>query len=223
MSSKFCYFYSIFSNCKKKIFSNFISLLAPPSSASSANQPKTYANLFKQGNSAFSLNSDLSYNTQISPPQQQQQQPPQNNKYQPDGNPDIQGGGRDAGGRPSTGSLRRDGRDGRDGQMQRQRTNTFNDSHQLFFGNVPHRATEEELREIFAKFGRVVDLRIHTKSTAKNPSSRPLPNYGFITFEDQQSVQNCLNAMVSGFFINFYLLKERHKSVVKWGDFRGSP
>lgn len=95
-----------------------------------------------------------------------------------------------SGARPTTGSLRRDG-------QVRQRTNTFNDSHQLFFGNVPHRATEDELRDIFSKFGRVVDLRIHTKSTAKNSSSRPLPNYGFITFEDQQSVQNCLNATVS--------------------------
>jgi RNA recognition motif-containing protein len=107
------------------------------------------------------------------------------------------------GGRPSTGAPprreNRDSREPRDSMAPRQRTNTFNDSHQLFFGNVPHRATEDELREIFSKFGRIIDLRIHTKSQQKNPSARPLPNYGFITFDDQQSVQNCLNATVSVF------------------------
>lgn len=124
------------------------------------------------------------------------------------------------GGRPATGSLprreNRENREQRDSMVPRQRTNTFNDSHQLFFGNVPHRATEDELRDIFSKFGRVVDLRIHTKSAQKNPSSRPLPNYGFITFDDQQSVQNCLNAMVSFFPILksiYYVLKT--KRIVK--------
>jgi len=73
---------------------------------------------------------------------------------------------------------------------------SFGDSHQLFLGNLPHSATEDELREIFSAFGPIVDLRIHSKPGAKGSASGPRapPNYGFITYENQQAVQNCLAA-----------------------------
>jgi RNA recognition motif-containing protein len=83
----------------------------------------------------------------------------------------------------------------------------LDDSHQLFFGNVPRGATQDELREIFSKFGRIAELRIHSKSQ-KNHSAGSLPNYGFITFEDQQAVQNCLNARVSFLFPDFPALNQ---------------
>ncbi|KAK9694936.1 RNA recognition motif [Popillia japonica] len=69
------------------------------------------------------------------------------------------------------------------------------DNFQLFLGNLPHFATEEELREIFSEFGQIVDLRIHSKPNNKTgqPGRAP-PNYGFITYETQQGVQNCLAA-----------------------------
>lgn len=88
-------------------------------------------------------------------------------------------------------------------QQQQQRTvrerRTSNSNYpdsgcQLFLGNLPTRATEEELRQLFGTFGRIAELRIHTKSAQKNPTPRPVPNYGFITFEDQQSVNNLMNA-----------------------------
>ena len=41
-----------------------------------------------------------------------------------------------------------------------------------------------------------------------NNFSRAPPNYGFITFEDPQSVQNCLANMVSGIYFN------KHKSTI---------
>lgn len=76
--------------------------------------------------------------------------------------------------------------------------NQFSDNHQLFLGNVPHHATEDELKVMFGRFGTVVDLRIHSKPGPKIPGVRAPQNYGFITYEDPESVQNCLANMVSG-------------------------
>ncbi|RZB41641.1 RRM 1 domain containing protein [Asbolus verrucosus] len=69
-------------------------------------------------------------------------------------------------------------------------------TNQLFLGNLPHNATEEELRDIFSEFGGILDLRVHSKPTNKTvvPSGRAPPNYGFITYETQAGVQNCLAA-----------------------------
>lgn len=74
---------------------------------------------------------------------------------------------------------------------------SFGDSHQLFVGNVPHHATEDELRTLFSKFGTVAELRILSKSGQKVSGGRAPPNYGFITYDDPESVQNCLSNTVS--------------------------
>ncbi|XP_062539981.1 ras GTPase-activating protein-binding protein 1 isoform X2 [Armigeres subalbatus] len=80
-----------------------------------------------------------------------------------------------------------------DGEDRRQQSSSqFGDNHQLFLGNIPHHATEEELSMLFSKYGTVVDLRIHSKPGPKVPGVRAPPNYGFITYEDPSSVQNCL-------------------------------
>lgn len=76
----------------------------------------------------------------------------------------------------------------------------YADNHQLFLGNLPHSATEDDLRELFSQFGNIVELRIHTKSGNKmQPGARVPPNYGFITYEDQASVQKCLAAKVNNY------------------------
>lgn len=75
---------------------------------------------------------------------------------------------------------------------ERRQSSQFGDNHQLFLGNIPHHATEEDLTVLFSKYGTVVDLRIHSKPGAKVPGVRAPPNYGFITYEDPTSVQNCL-------------------------------
>jgi RNA recognition motif-containing protein len=79
---------------------------------------------------------------------------------------------------------------------------------QLFLGNLPTRATEEELRQMFSVFGKIVDLRIHNKPQQKNSQNRPVPNYGFITFEDPASALKLQDSTVSlkDFCLNILLL-----------------
>lgn len=76
--------------------------------------------------------------------------------------------------------------------------NVTNDgSSQLFLGNLPTNASEEELRNLFAVFGKIADLRIHTKQTQKGSNGRPVPNYGFITFENPASALRLQEAQVT--------------------------
>lgn len=77
----------------------------------------------------------------------------------------------------------------------------FNDNQQLFLGNIPHHATDDELKALFSRFGTVVDLRILSKQgQPKIPGQRPPPNYGFITYEDAAAVQECLANLVRKFY-----------------------
>lgn len=71
---------------------------------------------------------------------------------------------------------------------------------------MPHHATEDELTQLFSKFGTVVDLRIHSKPGQKLPGGRAPPHYGFITYDDPEAVQNCLAHMVSDRSVFFTLL-----------------
>ncbi|XP_076636626.1 ras GTPase-activating protein-binding protein 2 [Colletes latitarsis] len=85
----------------------------------------------------------------------------------------------------------------RDSDRRGTRQSQYNDAHQLFLGNLPHNASEDDLRQIFETYGRVVELRIHSKSNdrCKGPqgnNTAKVPNYGFITFEDQQVVNKVL-------------------------------
>lgn len=63
----------------------------------------------------------------------------------------------------------------------------FPDSHQLFVGNLPHNITERELKVFFERYGKVVELRINTKS-----SGGKLPNFGFVVFDAPDPVQDIL-------------------------------
>ncbi|KZC06771.1 PREDICTED: ras GTPase-activating protein-binding protein 2 [Dufourea novaeangliae] len=85
----------------------------------------------------------------------------------------------------------------RDGDRRGTRQSQYSDAHQLFLGNLPHNASEDDLRQIFETYGRVVELRIHSKSNdrCKGPQGNntgKVPNYGFITFEDKQVVNTVL-------------------------------
>ncbi|XP_050296422.1 ras GTPase-activating protein-binding protein 2 [Anthonomus grandis grandis] len=161
-----------------------------------SNEPKTFANLFK--NSSAGQNQSVTYQSQ----QPSYEPSPQLNNRQPSQTNGVSGrpsAGRLSGGPPpnrvgGAGPPRTKPEDGED----RRRSNFGQlDANQLFLGNLPHIAKEEELREIFEEFGAVLDLRIHSKPSpngVKPQGGRAPPNYGFITYESQQSIVACLAA-----------------------------
>lgn len=71
------------------------------------------------------------------------------------------------------------------------------DSHQVFVGNIPLDTHENEVRNIFSKFGNVVDIRI---IHSKNLTGKVFPKYGFVIFSDTTAVQNCLGSKVGRFW-----------------------
>jgi hypothetical protein len=166
-----------------------------------SNEPKTYANLLKSGNNVPFSSPPLATSVQAQPPRSVS--PPTmgprgdqglGNRNNMNRGPRInqqrlqkQDSGRGVPGRNSFNE---------DDDRKRPQGNNFGDQNQLFLGNLPHNATEDELREIFSEFGSILDLRVHSKPTNKVavPSGRAPPNYGFITYETQTGVQNCLAA-----------------------------
>ncbi|KAG6448179.1 hypothetical protein O3G_MSEX005384 [Manduca sexta] len=68
----------------------------------------------------------------------------------------------------------------------------YSDAQQLFLGNLPHGASEEELRALFGRFGAVAELRVHRPPATVGAHKHP--NYGFITYESSQAAHDCLNA-----------------------------
>ncbi|KAG5882906.1 hypothetical protein JTB14_020174 [Gonioctena quinquepunctata] len=188
---------------------------------SASNEPKTYANLLKSG-SNIPYNSPPSQILSGPVPAAQpvmvrSNSPPISGGYQNAGmranntaNPNNRGGSRvnqqqprmqnrQDSGRGSMGGPGRNSinEEGSYDDRRRSQSQNFNDVNQLFLGNLPHTATEDELRDIFSEFGPIVDLRVHSKPPNKiggPPSGRAPPNYGFITYETQQGVQNCLQA-----------------------------
>jgi len=160
-----------------------------------SSEPKTYANLVKSGGVTSGTMSFASSIGQTATVQSLSPPPVQTAKFSQQPVSDI---GRfdpplGAGGAQQKPLPQR--------QMRERRTSNsnvpniqqqFGDSHQLFLGNIPHHASEEELRSLFGRFGTIADLRILSKQGPKIPGQRPPPNYGFITYEDAASVQECL-------------------------------
>lgn len=69
----------------------------------------------------------------------------------------------------------------------------YPDEHQLFIGNLMPNFTEDELHNIFQKYGKIVEVRInrqmHKMGSNNNKTSR---NYGFITFENPEVVDQII-------------------------------
>lgn len=151
-------------------------------SHSAPSAPKNWANLVKAGPSiGYSPQPEMPVIPQpqsfVTITQQQQQQAQQQKQAE------------------NYGSDRRQMRD-RGDQRERRVSNNNDGSCQLFLGNLPTNATEDELKQLFSVFGKISDLRIHTKQPQKGGNSRPVPNYGFITFEDPQSAIKLQDAQV---------------------------
>lgn len=179
-------------NSKETDTSDDISAPAPSGVPAAA---KNWANLVK-GGSGLSFSApqpEAPIVPQAQPPsfmaitQQQQQQAAQQQKVQSD----TYGNGR---------SMQR-GNNERERRTSGTNYNNNNISQEgncsLFLGNLPTRATEEELKQMFSVFGKITDLRIHNKPAQKNSQNRPVPNYGFITFEDPASALKLQDSTVS--------------------------
>merc|ERR1712226_1450157 len=69
------------------------------------------------------------------------------------------------------------------------RRSRYPDSQQLFVGNLPHSISEVELKKYFETFGKVQEVRINRKSV-----NRDVPNFGFVVFEEPETVQKVLEA-----------------------------
>lgn len=81
----------------------------------------------------------------------------------------------------------------------------YPDENQVFVGNLPQHIIEENLRTLFAKFGNILDVRIN-RQNQKMGSNVKTPNYGFVTFENPDIVQQILKQKVIHIlFLKFYL------------------
>ena len=58
---------------------------------------------------------------------------------------------------------------------------------QVFIGNIPHTASEQDIRRMILRFGQIVRMRFHS-----NTRKEWLPRYAFITYDYIQSVRQCL-------------------------------
>jgi len=68
----------------------------------------------------------------------------------------------------------------------------YPDGQQVFVGNLSAELSDAELRAFFSQFGKVVEIRINVNT--KQHNGRRLPNYGFIVFDERQSVEKLLAA-----------------------------
>ncbi|XP_057660662.1 ras GTPase-activating protein-binding protein 2 [Diorhabda carinulata] len=201
---------------------------------SASNEPKTYANLLKSGsNSPYVSPPSQTATAQGSQSMVRPASPQANIGYQGTGSrttnansvnnrnnatsgnqrpnqPPQRMSNRQDSGRGNTVGGRSGNDDANFDDRRRSQSQNFNDVNQLFLGNLPHTATEEELREIFSEFGAILDLRVHSKPSKVGgaPGARAPPNYGFITYETQQGVENCLKAKP------IYYSKEDKNSII---------
>jgi RNA recognition motif-containing protein len=61
----------------------------------------------------------------------------------------------------------------------------------IYIGNLPSNVTENEVRELFGEFGRITEIKL-----VREPLQMASPIYGFVTFEDCQTVHQVLNLPV---------------------------
>lgn len=67
----------------------------------------------------------------------------------------------------------------------------FDDNLQVFVGNIPHVTTEDALKELFERFGPVLDVRIHGKNGVRAAGGRA-PLYAFVVFDSPKAAEAAL-------------------------------
>ncbi|XP_075217399.1 ras GTPase-activating protein-binding protein 2 isoform X2 [Lycorma delicatula] len=203
-------------NLKPSLDNNYPSLDQendlPHETAPTTNEPSTYATRLKSGTSASGTTTNLNVSPQgpaksPSSPSPGTRLDSRNelNLTSGRGQAAVRGGQR--GGATVRGMSRGNDRPGQprpipsddgnnfgDNDKRRSGPQQYPDNQQLFLGNLPLNATESDLRDLFGKFGPIIDLRIMNKPNMKGQTGNKLPNYGFIVFEDVSTVQTVLNS-----------------------------
>ncbi|XP_073542357.1 DAZ-associated protein 1 isoform X2 [Phyllobates terribilis] len=76
----------------------------------------------------------------------------------------------------------------REGWQQKSPRTESNKSNKIFVGGIPHNCGEAELRDYFKRFGVVTEVVMIYDAEKQRPRG-----FGFITFEDEQSVDQAVN------------------------------
>ncbi|XP_044125151.1 DAZ-associated protein 1 isoform X5 [Bufo gargarizans] len=76
----------------------------------------------------------------------------------------------------------------REGWQPKSPRTESNKSNKIFVGGIPHNCAEAELREYFKRFGVVTEVVMIYDAEKQRPRG-----FGFITFEDEQSVDQAVN------------------------------
>jgi len=64
---------------------------------------------------------------------------------------------------------------------------SFSDYGKIFVGGLPHAITEEDLQTHFEQFGRITEIEL-----LKDPQTQRLRGFAFVTFEDEDCADRCL-------------------------------
>jgi len=123
-----------------------------------------------------------------------------------------------------------DGGDRNRGAGRMNSLSSYPDSHQVFVGNLPHRCVESNLKDLFSKFGKVVDVRINNKGVAQSKNlpdgTKGVPNFGFVVFEDEKAAADCLSQkpiyLPDGHRLNVETKKKNNREDGRGGGFGGA-
>jgi len=123
-----------------------------------------------------------------------------------------------------------DGGDRNRGPGRMNSLSSYPDSHQVFVGNLPHRCVESNLKDLFSKFGKVVDVRINNKGVAQSKNlpdgTKGVPNFGFVVFEDEKAAADCLSQkpiyLPDGHRLNVETKKKNNREDGRGGGFGGA-
>lgn len=73
----------------------------------------------------------------------------------------------------------------------------YPDEQQVFVGNLPQDIVEDDLRTLFSTYGKILDVRINRQNQKMAQNNKAAtPNYGFVTFEQAEIVQQILKQKV---------------------------
>lgn len=90
--------------------------------------------------------------------------------------------------------------------QQQKRNNSshqFNKTHKIFVGGLSMEANEEDVSTYFTKYGVVTEVNLVQD---KNDPSRPHKGFGFVTFEDESSVDQAIAK-------HFHIIKDKRSEV----------